>query len=481
MKRIFTGEEQAKDTFICTLIKLFGIEKYNEMEKFCNEIELSFCILNDRNINDKEYFEFLNNIKFNLMEETRNSLSELNKDGMNIEYQEDTMDMDDVQRETFSNISKLIEEANTIEPSDSREFSNPVFNTNFYVIYLLVLIINNQIDGARYLYRRLPKPILNNRSIIFIKEFLSLILKKNVGSAISILNKEIENENERLGKTTEKEEDLIEEEEEIIENNVKQLLHKDKNETKEGDDDEKMDIYLSDKTSRGKTEANIVDNTPEQSSGIKSVDLPSQVDTPEETMKDIDYDKEEDNDEDNDDDDDDDDNDDDDDDSEENSISLRIDESVTKMGNDHLAGNNTMTPVETHTPLSTTDIPVIASASSNTRKTYFKIKRCSLFIIELLNCLLETIRKRQILLMAKAYDHILINEVAKNLDYPENKVRVLLTKKYGWEIDSSNTMFMPKREVKEVKQEMSINNIHTLIDHLIFLEDSDQLQKIDRF
>jgi len=466
MKKIFTGEEQSKDTFICTLVKLFGIENYKEMEKFCSEIELTFCVLNDRNVSDKEYFEFLNNIKFDLMEEIRN------KDGMNIESQDDAMDTDDIQKETFSNISNLIEEANTIEPYDSKEFSNPVFNTNFYVIYLLVLILNNQIDGARYLYRRLPKPILNNRTIKFINQFLSLILKKDVGSAISILNREIESENERLGKNIEKEEDIIEEE--VIENVDKPIP------IKGGSDDEKMDIYLFGKE---KNESNIIDNTPEQSSGSnRDADPSLQVDTPEETMKYIDYDREEDNDEENDDDDDDDDDDDNDDnDSDDNDVNLKIDENSLKVDNDHLSANNTMTPVETQTPISTADIPVVATSSVKTKKTFFKIKRCSLFILQLLNCLIETIRKRQIQLIAKAYDHILIEKVAKTLDYPENKVRVYLTEKYGWAIDSSDTMFIPKHEIKEVKQEMSFDHVHTLIDHLIFLEDSDKLQKVERF
>ena len=481
MKKIFIGEEQTKDTFICTLVKLFGIEKYEEMEKFCSEIELSFCVLNDRNVSDKEYFEFLNNIKFDLMEEIRN------KDGMNIESQVDAMDMDDNQKETFSNISDLIEEANTIEPYDSKEFCNPVFNTNFYVIYLLVLILNNHIDGARYLYRRLPKPILNNRTIKFINQFLSFILKKDIGSAISILNKEIENENERLGKNIEKEEDIIEEE--VIENIDKPVSLKSGKQTSENeaDDEEKMDIYISDKE---KNETNIIANTPEQSSGTnKDAEPLAQVDTPEETMKEIDYDKEEDNGEDNDDDgddedDDDDDSDDDDDDDdndENNDINLNINENSSKVDSDHLAANNTMTPVETQTPLSTADIPVIATTSTNTKRTFFKIKRCSLFILQLLNCLVETIRKRQIQLIAKAYDHIFIKEVAKTLDYSEDKVKVYLPEKYGWAIDSTNTMFIPKHEVKEEKQEMSINHVHTLIDHLIFLEDSDKLQKVERF
>jgi len=507
MKKIFTGEEQAKDTFICTLVKLFDLEKYDLMERFCDEVEITFSVLNERQVKSNEYFEFLNSIKFDLMEECRNCV-DVNKDKMNFEMQNvDAMDMDIVPKESLSNISKLLEEAYTVEPSDSDTFSNPVFNTNFYMVYLLVLIINNEMDSARYLCRRLPKPVLNNRTITFIKVFLSSLLKKDVGTALSLLNKEIEGEIKKVGESTEKEECLIEEE--VIEKDDKTMSLKNKNTQDKGkepnteEDDEKMDVYLSDKSSevskvdKGKKEGkNIADNTPEQSSDTIGNAVPqTQVETPEETMRDVDYDKEEEDNNDSDDDEDDDDDDDgdeDDDDEEEdeeddddsdgvdndeknNVTQLKINQETLKVG------DNTMTPVDTHTPLSIAEAPVASSSLFSTRKTYFKIKRCSLFIKELLVCLLEKTRLRQISLMSKAYDHILIKEAARNLDFTEEKAISYLTNKYGWEVDTQNAMFMPKREVKERKQEMSINHINTLIDHLIFLEGSDKLQKVERF
>ena len=480
MKKIFTGEEQAKDTFICTLVKLFDLEKYDVMEKFCDEVEVSFSVLNERQINSREYFEFLNSIKCDLMDECRGGD---NRDKMYFEMRnDDAMDMDiDIQRDSLSNTSKLLEEAYTIEPSNSETFSNPVFNTNFYMVYLIILIINNQMDSARYLYKRLPKPVLNNRTITFIRVFLSYMLKKDVGGALSLLNKEIEIEIKKVGESTEKEECLIEEE--VIDDKAE--LPKDKKLQSKGkeidaeDDDEKMDVYLSDKSSevskidKGKKEGNnIADNTPEQSSDTIGNAVPqTQVETPEETMRDVDYDKEEEE-EDNDDSDDDDD---DSDANDNNEIKLNINQDTLK------ASDNTMTPVDTHTPLSIAEAPVASSSVSPTKKTYFKIKRCSLFIKELLVCLLEKTRCRQIDLMSKAYDHILIREAARNLDLSEDEAKSCLTGKYGWEIDAQNAMFMPKREIKESKQEMSINHINTLIDHLIFLEQSDKLQKVERF
>ncbi|OUM67527.1 hypothetical protein PIROE2DRAFT_20018 [Piromyces sp. E2] len=509
MKKVFTGEEQAKDTFISTLVKLFDLERYDVMEKFCDEVEISFSILNERQIKSNEYFEFLNSIKFDLMEECRNYI-ENNKDKMNFEMQyEDAMDMDVLQKDSNTYLSKLLEESYTIEPSNSEVFSNPVYNTNFYMVYLLVLIINNQLDSARYLYRRLPKPVLNNRTITFIKIFLSFMLKKDVGGALSLLNKEIDIEIKKVGESTEKEEDLIEEE--IIEKDDKTVLVKDQGKGKESneDEDEKMDVYLSDKSSEvskinnGIREGkNIADNTPEQSSDtIGNVVPQTQVETPEETMRDVDYDREEEEEEDNDDgdddddendsdddSDDDDDDDNDDDDNENNDDDSDGDNDVKKnvmqlkINQDTLkAADSTMTPVDTHTPLSITETFAASTSSFNTKKTYFKIKRCSLFIKELLVCLLEKTRSRQINLMSKAYDHILIKEAARNLDFSEEKAISYLTNKYGWEVDTVNAMFMPKHEVKENKQEMSINHINTLIDHLIFLEGSDKLLKVERF
>ncbi|ORX49297.1 hypothetical protein BCR36DRAFT_412817 [Piromyces finnis] len=351
MKKIFTGEEQARDTFITTLVKLFDIERYDVMEKFCDELEISFKILNESQVNPNEYFEYLNTIKFEIMEEYRNYFDN-NSDDMNVEIQhEDAMDMDNSSPKI--NLSKLLEEANTIEPSDSNTLFNPIYNLNFYIIYLLVLIINNQMNSARYLYKRLPKPVLKNRTISFIKSLLSCLLEKDVGKALSILNKEIEIEINIENENTEKEEVILEEE--IIEKTDKKL-------NKEVDNE-------SDYYEIKKEEVTIADNTPEQSSDT----------------------------------------------------------------------------------------------------------------IELLISLLEKIRCRQINLMSKAYDHILIKEAAKNLNFTEEKAISYLTSEYGWKVDSENIMFIPKHEIIKGKQEMSINHIDTLIDHLIFLEGSDKLLKVEHF
>eukprot|EP00833_Pecoramyces_ruminatium_P006878 jgi/Orpsp1_1/1180910/evm.model.c7180000075099.1 len=508
MKKILTGDEQTNDTFITTLIKLFGIEKYNVMEKFCEEIEMSFSILNERNIKAVEYFEFLNSIKFDLMEEYRSNLLKYSIDNMNIEKlnlnsQVDAMDMDEIQKDKLIDITSLLEESNAIEPCDSYEYSNPLFNTNFYIIFILVLIINNQMDSARYLYRRLPEPILRNRTLVFIKVFLSFMLKKDVGKAISILNKEIENEIKKESESTEKEEDLIEED--ILDRIPTKVNKKVVQKSKE---DEKMDIYPSDKSSdiagpssKGRV---IENNTPEQSSD-NIIDIPQQqVDTPEEPMKDIEYDEGNGGDDDDDDDDneeeeedenDDDDNDDSDENYNNNEDISKSDDLTIKIQNQNTKQfvNDTMTPVDTETPLSYASLGNEISASSSatttltdTKKTYYKIKRCSLFIKELLICLLDKTRKRQINLIAKAYDHILVKEVAKILDYSVENITTYLTENYGWEVEPAQDlkdemMFIPKRDTKEKKQEMSINHIDTLINHLIFLEDSDKIQKIDHF
>jgi len=132
MKKILTGEEQIKDTYICTLVKLFGIEKYDIMEKFCEEIEMSFSILNNGNVKSDEYFEYLNSIKFDLMEDYRNSiLGNANIELSNLNSPIDTMDIDDNQK---GNVTKLLEESSIVEPSNLEVFSNPVYNTNFYII-----------------------------------------------------------------------------------------------------------------------------------------------------------------------------------------------------------------------------------------------------------------------------------------------------------------------------------------------------------
>jgi len=493
MEGLLIGEEQIKDTFICTLIKLFGIEKYDVMEKFCEEIEMAFSILNNRNVKSDEYFEYLNSIKFDLMEDYRNSLENINNEKLNSNSKIDAMDMDDNQK---GNISKLLEEINVIEPNNLKVFSNPVYNTNFYIIFILVLMINNQMDSARYLYRRLPSAILNNRTLVFSRVFLSYMLKKNVGSAISVLNKEIENEIKKECESTEKEEELIDED---IMDNVpkasKKIIHKSKK-------SEKMDINTLEKSfeiggpSKGKM---IESNTPEQSSD-NIIEIPQkQVDTPEEQMRDVEYNDDDDDDNDSDDiDDDSGDDDDDDDDSDKNND---IDKDVSKSNEINLKNqslkqiiNDTMTPIDTETPQSydasigndVSTSSVTNSTTLDTKKSYYKIKRCSLFIKELLICLLDKTRKRQINLIAKAYDHILVKEVSKSLDYSVEKVIKYLTENYGWQLEPAQDipgemMFLPKHEVKEKKQEMSINHIDTLINHLIFLEESDKIQKVDRF
>ncbi|KAG4104890.1 hypothetical protein H8356DRAFT_1071906 [Neocallimastix lanati (nom. inval.)] len=434
MEGILIGEEQIKDTFICTLIKLFGIEKYDVMEKFCEEIEMAFSILNNRNVKSDEYFEYLNSIKFDLMEDYRNSLENINNEKLNSNSKIDAMDMDDNQK---GNISKLLEEINVIEPNNLKVFSNPVYNTNFYIIFILVLMINNQMDSARYLYRRLPSAILNNRTLVFSRVFLSYMLKKNVGSAISVLNKEIENEIKKECESTEKEEELIDED--IMDNvpkATKKIIHKSKK-------SEKMDINTLEKSfeiggpSKGKM---IESNTPEQSSD-NIIEIPQ-----------------------------------------------KQNQSLKQIIND------TMTPIDTETPQSydasigndVSTSSVTNSTTLDTKKSYYKIKRCSLFIKELLICLLDKTRKRQINLIAKAYDHILVKEVSKSLDYSVEKVIKYLTENYGWQLEPAQDipgemMFLPKHEVKEKKQEMSINHIDTLINHLIFLEESDKIQKVDRF
>ncbi|ORX81267.1 hypothetical protein BCR32DRAFT_244995 [Anaeromyces robustus] len=520
MKKILTGDEQLKDTFVCTLIKLFGIEKYDIMEKFCNELEISFSIIDDRKIKPNEYFEFLNEIKSNLMEECRNSSD--GDTGMNIEINPnpDEMDMDVSKKEMFTNVTKLLEEAYSVEPAESEEFINPVFNSNFYIIFFLILVINNQMDSARYLYKRLPKPILSNRTIVFLKVFLSFMLKKDVGKALSVLNKEIEVEIKKLNVSIENEEDYIEED--IVdknenENEMNIISQKGKNEEKnQEDNDEKMDIYPYEKSNEIVVESSkekmnhlavIENNTPEHSSETTMNAGPVlQVDTPEETMKDVrdnnddndNEEEEEDDDNDNEEEEEEDDDDDDDDDDDYNDVDSN-DESNNNNKNENISktmlkitenmakiNDNTMTPTDIETPLSYTSIGENNHNNIHITKSYFKIKRCSLFIKELLLCLLENTRKRQINLIAKAYDHILVKEVAKTLDYPEDKIISYITENYGWDVEpaqdqSGEMMFIPKREVKERKQEMSINHIDTLINHLIFLEDSDKIQTIERF
>ncbi|ORY24737.1 hypothetical protein LY90DRAFT_514473 [Neocallimastix californiae] len=457
--------------------KTFGIEKYDIMEKFCEEIEMSFSILNNGNVKSDEYFEYLNSIKFDLMEDYRNSiLGNANIELSNLNSPIDTMDIDDNQK---GNVTKLLEESSIVEPSNLEVFSNPVYNTNFYIIFILVLIINNQMDSARYLYRRLPTPILKNRTLVFIKIFLSSMLKKNVGNAIFVLNKEIENEIKKENESIEKEEDLIEEDlmDKVPKVNKKNV-YKNKG--------EKMDIYNKSYEVAGPSKGKIIENNTPEHSSDNIIDIPQQqYNTPEEQMKDIEYEDEEEEEEEEEDDDDDEN------DSDEgnNNNEINLKNSALKQ-----IINDTMTPIDTETPQSydasvENEVPTSSTTTNttpDTNKKYFKIKRCSLFIKELLICLLDKTRKRQINLIAKAYDHIFVKEVAKCLNYSEENVITYLCENYGWKVepaqDIPNEMvFIPKREVKEKKQAMSINHIDTLINHLIYLEDSDKIQKIKYF
>jgi hypothetical protein len=180
-----------------------------------------------------------------------------------------------------------LEESSIVEPSNLEVFSNPVYNTNFYIIFILVLIINNQMDSARYLYRRLPTPILKNRTLVFIKIFLSSMLKKNVGNAIFVLNKEIENEIKKENESIEKEEDLIEEDlmDKVPKVNKKNV-YKNKG--------EKMDIYNKSYEVAGPSKGKIIENNTPEHSSDNIIDIPQQqYNTPEEQMKDIEYEDEE--------------------------------------------------------------------------------------------------------------------------------------------------------------------------------------------
>lgn len=179
---------QVQENIFECLLKLFGVKNFRLMEEFCKEIELVYSMVGEKNLNRSTYFEYLNDIK-NDIEFTEGVNNSVSDDSENIEKTSTDMDVDVVSMDSI--LAQLINEAQEQKTNEKllNKFENPIYNVDFYCIFLILQLINDKVNSARFLYKRLPKELTMNPVILFLRNIIDLSMKNNIGQVIQNITK----------------------------------------------------------------------------------------------------------------------------------------------------------------------------------------------------------------------------------------------------------------------------------------------------
>lgn len=480
-----------KDGVITGLIKFFEMGNYELMENYCNEIEIVFSIINTTQIPKSIYFEYLNDIKEEILQvEARKeyeeqklqkiSTTDFNEPSINqvkssMDVDTDTPSKTSIPSESSSTLIEIFNQllseakqfADTNKEGSIDSYTNPIYSSDFYCIFLIVLMINNHMDSARFLFKRLPQKINKGNMLIFVKLFLSLVLRRRVPDAIDILRKKINGQEnlidyqnliEEMNKVNRSEDDSEKTQKKSFQTNEKGI--EDSNSTSYSRDgymsvegirsDDNKNLNAENKIANSKDDESVLDSE-ESSDHDMEMDVKekSSMENTVNTPNDV----------------------------QDNNHSSNTMEADTNEKNKKDENNTTNKLMEKMNNNTKTDENVL-------NLEYQDIYHVQ-FIHELLNCLLQKICERQIHLMEMSYNHIYVDEAAKNLGLSIPDTISYLVQNNGWILEKAGEndtkkmdTLIPKKKSQEKKQETDIHQIENLTNHLIALEESDKIQRI---